>query len=483
MKKHIITLLLVLAGMTAQAQKDCEIVKQSEGSITFVVDKNLPAPKKKFTMHDGQAVAKWIIDKEQIPQELQKVVKTSFEKDSLKYMGEDNFYKCLVQAYADHRPLVLSPDMVWLIISQGFANYVNAHPEELRDKLVEHQGKMDIVVHSETSVLAPDGDWEKLLKDFSAEIAKNTKGDIAETMTANFTTTGTTERIASRITLMETVKSYFTYWDFAVACGIPYITLKGTPEDWENVLSKTQRLSQYGLRTWTQELETILTEFVKAAQGKPDQRFWQSIIKKKRKKGDYYAGVGCSPDRPTQLDGWFLKFFPDKQSGKTHRNYSWNSSMPSEMVRVGFYHVLTDPTTDEALQTLPMELWAGFVGVEEDAETHAFIPKIGWLARIADEEAENLARLEKKDKHIGLFFLLWQKGDTIPEILSKMKHIHSLSLSYSGIPVDIPAWLDNIEIEKLTIEGKLTDTEENQLRQRFPNAVIKNQMKDSQSYQ
>ena len=39
-----------------------------------------------------------------------------------------------------------------------------------------------------------------------------------------------------------------------------------------------------------------------------------------------------------------------------------------------------------------MELWAGFVGVEEDAKTHALMPKIGWLARIADEQAEEAAR-------------------------------------------------------------------------------------------
>src|SRR4029078_12923454 len=29
-------------------------------------------------------------------------------------------------AFSDHRPLVLSPDMIWLLIAQGFANHVNA---------------------------------------------------------------------------------------------------------------------------------------------------------------------------------------------------------------------------------------------------------------------------------------------------------------------------------------------------------------------
>ena len=29
-------------------------------------------------------------------------------------------------AFSDHRPLVLSPDILWLLIAQGFANHVNA---------------------------------------------------------------------------------------------------------------------------------------------------------------------------------------------------------------------------------------------------------------------------------------------------------------------------------------------------------------------
>ena len=57
-------------------------------------------------------------------------------------------------------------------------------------------------------------------------------------MTANFSTTTEMERIASQITLMHSVQSFVEFFSFAGICGIPEVTLEGTPEDWEAVLKK-----------------------------------------------------------------------------------------------------------------------------------------------------------------------------------------------------------------------------------------------------
>ena len=47
----------------------------------------------------------------------------------------------LHRAFGDHRPVCLSPDMVWLLVAQGAANHVNAHAEALRPRFVRHRGK------------------------------------------------------------------------------------------------------------------------------------------------------------------------------------------------------------------------------------------------------------------------------------------------------------------------------------------------------
>ena len=440
-------------------------------SVGFEVDKDLPAPMTKLQKYDDKEIAKQIVNISGVPQKLHRVKKTSFEGERLCYLGDDNFFKCMVQAYADHRPLVLSPDMVWLIISQGFSRYVNAHTEEMRDLLVFHEGKMELVTISNNNILLPNGDWKLLLNDFSACIAKNTKGELADLMTANFSTTGITERIASQVSLMDVVKKYFIYTRISASCGIPSITLKGSPEDWQKVLDKVCSLKKYNLEKWASDLEDILKEFVKASKGNHNTSFWQSIVKKRRI-DQIKAGNWCltDPKKITYLDGWFLKFFPNAL-GETPDSVVWNHDMPQEMVRVSFRQVLTDPDSGVPLDTIPMQLWAGFVGVEEDAKTHALSPKIGWLARIADEESDEVARLKEEDKHMELYIHIG-KDQEVPHALSKMDHIRSLRLEFGNNPVVIPEWLDKIPIDKLRIMGQFTEEEEAQLRQRFPKAEI-----------
>ena len=437
----------------------------------FEVDKGLPAPKTTILKYNDQDIAQKIVNISAIPKQLHRVVKTSFEGERLCYIADDNFYKCMVQAYADHHPLVLSPDIVWLIISQGFSRYVNAHAEEMRDLLVFHEGKMELVVNSNNDVLSPSGDWERLLNDFSTSISRNTKGELADLMIADFTTTGITERIASQVSLMDVVKKFFIYTNISAGCGIPSITLEGTPDDWQKVLDKVRSLKKYKLEKWASDLEDILMEFVKASKGKANKKFWKNIVKKRRV-DQMKSEKGCLPSiNSTYLDGWFLKFFPN-ELGETKDSVMWDVDMPQEIVRVSFRHVYVEPDTGVPIDTIPMQLWAGFVGIEEDAKTRALTPKIGWLARIADEEADEVARLKEEDKHRGHLHFSMGNGQELPHSLSKMDHIRSLQLDFWENPVVIPEWLDKIPIDELRIMGKLTDKKEAQLRQRFPKADI-----------
>ena len=462
MKKSFTIIVLALLASLASAQK----------SVTFTVDKNLPAPKQTIPTFDEQFIAAQIINVIGVPSEEYHVLKTSFEGQQLAHIGKDNFWKCILQAYADHRSLVLSPDMVWLIISQGFSRYVNAHAEEMRYLFVSHEDKMELVVISNNDIFSPSADWEGVLNDFSTCIARETKGELADLMTANFTTTGITERIASQISLMDIVKEYFIYTNIAAACGIPSIELKGTPHDWQKVLDKARCLRKYKLEKWSDDLVAILQEFVEASKGKVNKKFWQGIVKKKRV-DQLESDKSCDPDpaKMTKLDGWFLKFFPNNQ-GETPDEVAWNHDMPQEMVHVNFQQVLTDPVTELPIDTIPIQLWAGFVGIEENATTRALTPKIGWLARIGDEESDELGRYKELDKYGGNINIDLSRGQEVPVALSKMEHIRTLHLDFWSSPVVIPEWLDKIPIDELHIMGKFTDEEEAQLRQRFPTVII-----------
>ena len=478
MKRFVTLICIVLTTLAGWAQNN-KIVNRTEGSITFTVDENLaPISENALTieefMTDGsRALGKnfGIFEDEGVPGDTKKWVAKSFSDEEKFYIfkGKDVFFQTIVRAYADHRPLVLSPDMVWLLISQGFARYVNAHPEELRDQLVSHTGKMDLVIETEKELLEGDPEWGKLIDAFAKQINEYTKEDIAKTITADFTTTGTIERITSQITLMETMKSYFDYIVHYIACGIPTVTLTGTPEDWEKVLEKTKQLEKYGMEDWIQSLTPILTEFVNASKGKPDQTFWQSMVKKYNP--NKLVGGNCDLRNPTELDGWILKLFPDEE-GRTLDQVPHTHTMPSERVYVDFKYQIIDPENGDVLTTIPMQLIAGYIGTEVDTLTHTLTPKMGWVVRQLEGEETIVEKLKKMDEGDS-FYGIELRVNRVPEHLSKLSHIKQLWLHFTD-EIVLPEWMDKMTIDNLKVEGKITEEEEKALRQRFPNIIINN---------
>ena len=445
----------------------------AQNSVTFVVDENLEPLNDKYVMEhlqkSGSEAVNGIFHDEGVPGDTQATIAWSFSNDEkfFTFTGKDPFFKTIVRAYAEHRPLVLSPDMIWVLISQGFARYVNAHSEELRDMLVNHTEKMDLVVLSDKELLSEDADWEKMMSDFTAQINENTKGDIAQTITADFTTTGITERITSQITLMETMKSYFDYVVHYIACGIPSITLQGTPEDWQKVMEKTKQLEKYGIGQWTQSLIPILTEFVKASEGKANQSFWQGMVKKHRV--DELAGGGCDLRKPTELDGWILKFFPD-EDGVTPDKVPHTHKMPSERVYVDFLYQIINRSDGSIIHEVPLQLAAGFIGTEIDTQTHALKPKMGWVVRQMKDSESIVERLEKLDSE-NSFSGIDLRVNKVPEHLSLLPHIKRLTLRFTN-RVSLPEWFYNLQIDHLTIEGEMSDELEGEIWKHFPKAIL-----------
>ena len=396
MKRIVLIQVLICISLLAMGQK-CKVLDRQEGSITFEVDKDLPKPKRSITLADASVIARLALNEFQIEAECQNVLATSFADKRLWYRGKDAFFATLTEAFADHRPVKLSPDMMWELICLTFSEYVNNHAEEMRPLLVSHEGVKDLVI--KTSLMDdptfdllhhPNANWSEVIRLFSKEIEANTKGDLAQTITADFSTTGMTERIASQVTLMDAVKQYFRFVDFAGMCGIPSITLEGTPNDWRKVVEKTQALEKYNMGWWTKELLPVLQEFVKAAEGMPNRKFWKNIVMQDRP--DRLRGGDCSGEKPTVFDGWMLKLFPNTKDKTIRKTVSRSESLEQEMSHVGFKYVLYNPVTNEILEEADIELIAGFVGIEVDEATGMLSPKIGWISRKADAEAEAEAR-------------------------------------------------------------------------------------------
>src|SRR5271166_23338 len=222
------------------------------------------------------------------------------------------------RAFMDHRPLCLSPDMIWLMIIQGVANHINAHAEDLRPRIVSHQGKVTIQVRRDDFVKgSPENPWSEVFNEFSVQIRDHV-GPKLDLFLPAFSTTGPVERAAAEVVLLDAMQSYFEY-EVRTLCGIPTITLEGTHEDWKALAERVQGFKAIGLGSWLKVLSPILDQFARAAQGDVDPTFWRSLYKLNNRSGG------------PVITGWITAFFPYLKDYRTRR-----ATVPvSEFFKIG----------------------------------------------------------------------------------------------------------------------------------------------------
>ena len=117
----------ILAASGVQAKKK-DILSKENGSITFRVDPDLPEPTGESLsgiMRSSGRLVSVILDRSEIRGENQRVVAWGIGDKNYASYGQHPFFKGMIDAFADHRPVVLTPDVIWFLICQGFAHYVN----------------------------------------------------------------------------------------------------------------------------------------------------------------------------------------------------------------------------------------------------------------------------------------------------------------------------------------------------------------------
>ena len=69
--------------------------------------------------------------------------------------------------------------------------------------------------------------------------------ELVNLLTPNFSTTTNDIKIVGKISIMGAFKKYFSYVMQMCGCGIPYIILEGTADDYKKIISKAKQLSKY----------------------------------------------------------------------------------------------------------------------------------------------------------------------------------------------------------------------------------------------
>jgi len=298
----------------------------------------------------------------------------------------NGFMQTVQYAYAQHRPLVLSPDHVWLLICQGVSIHINEHFKTLDKQVFKTERPKIITVRYDSLITGEALYWDSVVTALADSVQQYIKPEIYELMMPAFSTTGPNERIAYTTTLLEATQKAFAYAAVS-GCGIPNITLTGSVQDWEKIYKNVDIFNRYGLRHWTANLKPILKQFLQARQGKVDIRFWNNLYKE----SSYYGVFNIS--------GWVLKFFPytkdyyidtakkEDEANETFR-YVPNIYMDGEDYRMSKFNTRSFPGGYAKVniewmnyfqfEQKTMEIYAGFMAIEQNKQTMALSPYIAW---------------------------------------------------------------------------------------------------------
>lgn len=111
---------------------------QTRPGVTFAVDPVVPAaaPRKECRLHEA------------VRRTLDSDVESCSDYHSTVLAGiaYQPLLAAVYVAFAEHRPLVLTPDAVWVTIAHGVAHHMAIQGERLRPRFVAHAGRLDLAV-------------------------------------------------------------------------------------------------------------------------------------------------------------------------------------------------------------------------------------------------------------------------------------------------------------------------------------------------
>ena len=309
----------------------------------------------------------------------------------------------LIYAYKNHYPITVTPDMIWILILQGFSRFMEKYENLVRERFVNFTGKKDLKVErlDYSPQSATKEVWDGIIKEFVEKIGKNVGQETIDNLECNFSTTSPAALVTSQVSIMSAMKQYFTYRVLMAGCGISSITLEGSLQDWEKIKSKLEFLSTKALKWWTKHLIPIIDNIIATkkyynSKGKLSKElieFWKGMIRLKGK-GDMYD--------PHMVNGWIVKFIPNLSNEKPEvYEEIYETNVPDQIISCPMeltWLSLTGKKIDYSCS-----LFSGFYGMVQDKETFNVRHVIGY-AIVVENKTESDITVEQKNKIIEEFF-------------------------------------------------------------------------------
>lgn len=387
---------------------DSYIFKENRESetITFKVEKGLKQPDNYYETTDENEIFKKVLNIDGINK---KILMHNFDTDENNFFnsGKKSLIQGLILAYKNHYPIVISPDMIWILFLQGFSRFMEKYSEFVRDKFVDFSGKKIIEVKRKGIFpeQASKEIWQEIIDDFIQSITSYIGGDIISTLQSEFTTTEEVTLATSQATIMSSMKNFFEFEIAMGGCGISAIILEGTVEDWEKIKSKLNNLLEkdIGLNWWIKHLVPIIDNIIMTKNylkthkeiNKELNNFWKGIIRIKSEINDFY--------NPFIIDGWITKFIPNLSEDQPKLFTSMkNDDIPDQIISCPIR--LTVFNLDKTKTIHQCDLTSGFFGMTQNKDNYSVRPVIGYALISNSREDYPATEQEIKEIYQSLFY-------------------------------------------------------------------------------
>jgi len=319
---------------------------------------------------------------------------TMIDSNTILSFGNHKLILGYLNAYFNHCPIKLNPNIIWQLILNNFSLHVKEHSddESFRQKFVNFIGKKQLICIKRGSYEDVNKYQKDIIKDFCEQISENIGKELIDILTPNFTTSNENSIIAGKVTIMSAFSNFFDYYGMMMlTCGIPYIILEGSLNDWENLLNKLRFLSKYDFKIGIMENDII--NIINAKKGIIDLNFWRRIIMETKIKEHRPCIFGGKKVEYSYIEGWILHFYNEYEI-KAHKI----SDLIPEIVEVPIkFSEINSFNNNKIKKGI---IYAGIREIKQDPNNYEVEPIVNYEFTFDEnqEEIGNKEEIEIKNK-------------------------------------------------------------------------------------
>lgn len=244
---------------------------------------------------------------------------------------QTGFINVVAEAYSSHLGLVLNPHDIWYVVLSNIATVVGENPDAYKGLYTTSDEKQEILVMQDHPT---DINIDALI----AQLRHRMPVDI-DIFLPELSTATPQANLAMSAAVLDAAKHFYDYSMFC--CGIPFIDLRGTAEDWNSLISCVNSLNveitklekpqlAQKLSGYLRDVNSVIVQIAESFNS-DQSAFFRDIFTKEN--------VGSGGD--LKITGWICDLYQNAKQGSLIRSFhDAVSSFPYKNVSTGQHFMM-----------------------------------------------------------------------------------------------------------------------------------------------